>query len=98
MQVEEEPVSAPPTDAPENGIDAGKRLMEYSEALARYTEETGETIFAQGESFRKECQTLAAGYRDSGKIIADRAVQFTVNMREVAKGLEELVKKFNGAS
>lgn len=94
----EEPAQAPQQDAPENGISAGKALLEYAEALAKYTEEVGDTIFAQGESFRKECQVLAAGYRESAGIEAKRAVDFTVRMRSAGQAMQELKAKFDQAS
>jgi len=81
-------------DAPDNGIIAGKKLMEYAEALAVYCEETGDFILSQAQSFHAECKMLAANYRESAKIEASRAVNFTVTMRDAASDIQKLRSKF----
>lgn len=78
------------SDAPDNGIVAGKKLMEYAEALAEYCEQTGEEKFNEADSFRNECKMLAASYRESASIMAQRAVEFTVSLRKAGLTIQQL--------
>jgi len=77
-------------DAPDNGIEAGKRLTEYAEALALYCEQAGEEKFNEAQSFREECKMLAASYRQSAEIMAQRAVDFTVSLRKAGLAIQQL--------
>lgn len=77
-------------DAPDNGIIAGKKLMEYAEALAVFCEQTGEATYNEAVSFREECKMLAASYRESAEIMAKKAVDFTVSLRTAAMTIQKL--------
>lgn len=79
---------------PEHGVVAGENIREYTNHAADYIESVGHDILVQAQGFANNCLELANNLRESAERYAESAVDLTLRVREAAKGVDEVGKKF----
>lgn len=76
-------------DAPQQGVEAHNRILDYGHDLAQYVEGLGDEHAMRAEIYRNDCYSYAAEIRIKAELEATRALRYTRRVDTIGMALEE---------